>query len=197
MAYRMRTMAEKRALVRARRESGLTRTRYALENGIPASAFSRWIERVDEAVPTRTASFLPVRVVDPARDPVGPPLVVELAGVGHRIEVPVGFDAVQLRAIVAALCGRRGTCGCGWPRSRFRCSSRSTASRRRSSDASPRTRPGATSSPFVAYKRLERGRFSWPVARAGRVEVTATQLAAVLDGIDLSRCRKIPAWNPK
>ena len=49
----------------------------------------------------------------------------------------------------------------------------------------------------VTYKRLEKGRFSWPVARAGRVEVTAAQLAAVLDGIDLSRCRKIPAWNPK
>jgi hypothetical protein len=51
-------MAEKRARVRPWRESGRTRTRYALENGIPASAFSGWVERVDEVVPTRTSSFL-------------------------------------------------------------------------------------------------------------------------------------------
>lgn len=49
----------------------------------------------------------------------------------------------------------------------------------------------------LTYKRLERGCFQWPVARNGRVEVTAAQLAAILDGIDLSRARKIPLWNPE
>lgn len=49
----------------------------------------------------------------------------------------------------------------------------------------------------VTYKRLEAGRFQWPVARSNRMEVTAAQLAAILEGIDLSRCRKIPLWNPR
>lgn len=49
----------------------------------------------------------------------------------------------------------------------------------------------------ITYKRLERGRFSVPVARGDRVQLTSAQLAALLEGIDLSRARKIPAWNPK
>ena len=49
----------------------------------------------------------------------------------------------------------------------------------------------------LTYKRLEKGRFSVPVARGTRVQLTAAQLAALLEGIDLSRARKIPAWNPK
>lgn len=49
----------------------------------------------------------------------------------------------------------------------------------------------------LTYKRLERGAFQWPVSRGDRVEVTPAQLAAILEGIDLSRARKIPLWNPK
>lgn len=48
----------------------------------------------------------------------------------------------------------------------------------------------------LTYKRLERGCFQMPVVRGDRVEMTFAQLTALLEGIDLSRARKIPLWNP-
>lgn len=43
-------------------------------------------------------------------------------------------------------------------------------------------------------KRLERGRFVWPSARAGKVALTPAQLAMLLEGID----RRVPqrSWRP-
>jgi transposase len=43
-------------------------------------------------------------------------------------------------------------------------------------------------------KRLERGRFVWPAARDGKVNLTAAQLAMLLEGIDW----RIPqrTWRP-
>lgn len=49
----------------------------------------------------------------------------------------------------------------------------------------------------LVYKRLERGRFQLPALRGNRVQMTAAQLGALLDGIDLSRARRIPVWNPQ
>jgi transposase len=40
------------------------------------------------------------------------------------------------------------------------------------------------------YKRLEKGTFRFPEAKDGRVEVTPAEMAAVLEGIDLSRARR-------
>lgn len=48
----------------------------------------------------------------------------------------------------------------------------------------------------LVYKRLERGRFQVPVVRENRVRMTAAQLTALLEGIDLSRARRVPLWNP-
>ncbi len=48
----------------------------------------------------------------------------------------------------------------------------------------------------LVYKRLERGRFRWPATGASRVTMTHAELAALLDGIDLSRARRVPLWNP-
>lgn len=48
----------------------------------------------------------------------------------------------------------------------------------------------------VVYKRLERGCFQVPVARVDRVRMTSAELAALLEGIDLTRARRIPLWNP-
>ncbi len=48
-------------------------------------------------------------------------------------------------------------------------------------------------------KRLERGKFRFikPVERgAPRIEVTQTELAMILDGIDLRRARQRKRWNP-
>lgn len=48
----------------------------------------------------------------------------------------------------------------------------------------------------LTYKRLERGCFQMPVVRGDRAEMTFAQLTALLEGIDLSRARKIPLWSP-
>ena len=51
------------------------------------------------------------------------------------------------------------------------------------------------------YKRLEKGTFRFPEARDGRVEVTPGEMAAVLEGIDLTHARRqarysLPAPQP-
>ena len=43
-------------------------------------------------------------------------------------------------------------------------------------------------------KRLERGRFIWPLAAAGAVSISASQLAYMLDGIDWRNPRH--TWRP-
>jgi transposase len=45
------------------------------------------------------------------------------------------------------------------------------------------------------YKRLEKGSFRFPEAKDGRVEVTPAEMAAVLEGIDLSRARRLPRFS--
>jgi transposase len=48
------------------------------------------------------------------------------------------------------------------------------------------------------YKRLEAGRFRLPEVRVGQVEVEleATQLAMLLDGIDVKRVKPPRRWTP-
>ena len=50
----------------------------------------------------------------------------------------------------------------------------------------------------IYYKRLERGRFRIPrVSTDGRtVEMDGTQLAMLLDGIDVTRVRRPELWQP-
>jgi transposase len=45
------------------------------------------------------------------------------------------------------------------------------------------------------YKRLEKGTFRFPEAKDGRVEVTPAEMAAILEGIDLSRARRLPRFT--
>lgn len=50
---------------------------------------------------------------------------------------------------------------------------------------------------FVAYKRLERGRFRRPYPDAeGNVVLTAAELQALLEGIDLSHAHRAKLWTP-
>jgi transposase len=44
------------------------------------------------------------------------------------------------------------------------------------------------------YKRLETGSFRFPEAKDGRIEVTPAEMAAILEGIDLSRARRLPRF---
>ena len=48
----------------------------------------------------------------------------------------------------------------------------------------------------VAHKKLARGRFRLPEVTENPVRMTAAELSALLEGIDLSRCRRLPRWNP-
>lgn len=51
---------------------------------------------------------------------------------------------------------------------------------------------------IVYYKRLEAGRFRWPTIPEGAHEVAldATQLAMLLDGIDMKRVKAPRHWAP-
>lgn len=48
----------------------------------------------------------------------------------------------------------------------------------------------------LVYKKLERGRFSWPAGEDAQVRMTPAELAALLEGIDLSNARRLSRWNP-
>lgn len=48
----------------------------------------------------------------------------------------------------------------------------------------------------LVYKKLERGRFSWPSGDEDRVRMTPAELAALLEGIDLANARRLKRWNP-
>lgn len=100
MARVSRSREEKTRFVAAWRVSGIGLHRFARENRISPKSLREWM-----ALEASPPAFLPVAVVERAGGCVSAPsLVVQLAGVGHRVEVPVGFDAAHLRALVEALC---------------------------------------------------------------------------------------------
>ncbi len=49
----------------------------------------------------------------------------------------------------------------------------------------------------LVYKKLERGRFRWPTGEGDRVRLSRAELAALLEGIDLTNARRLSRWNPK
>ncbi len=49
---------------------------------------------------------------------------------------------------------------------------------------------------ILVYKKLEKGRFRLPKADADRITLSETQLAQLLDGIDLQTGKRLPRWNP-
>lgn len=48
----------------------------------------------------------------------------------------------------------------------------------------------------LLYKRLEKGRFQWPPLEADRGVVSPAELAALLEGIDLTKASRLARWNP-
>lgn len=50
---------------------------------------------------------------------------------------------------------------------------------------------------MMLYKKLEKGRFRWPSLQGDRGSITPAELAALLEGIDLSRARRLARWNPR
>ena len=49
---------------------------------------------------------------------------------------------------------------------------------------------------LMAYKKLEQGRFAWPDLDEDRGTITPAELAALMEGLDLSGARKLRRWNP-
>ena len=50
---------------------------------------------------------------------------------------------------------------------------------------------------LMLYKRLEKGRFRWPPLEADRGTVTPAELAALMEGIDVSKAPRLKRWNPR
>lgn len=49
----------------------------------------------------------------------------------------------------------------------------------------------------IWYKRLEKGRFKWPHPDAASVELSEQELSLLLDGIDFTRLRRLPAFEAR
>lgn len=49
---------------------------------------------------------------------------------------------------------------------------------------------------LMLYKKLEKGRFRWPISDAAQGTITPAELAALMEGIDLSHARRLSRWNP-
>lgn len=50
---------------------------------------------------------------------------------------------------------------------------------------------------WVLYKRLEKGRFQFPVSDDGVARVSAAELTLLLSGIELAGAKKRPAFVPR
>ena len=50
---------------------------------------------------------------------------------------------------------------------------------------------------LMLYKRLEKGRFRWPTLDRDRGTISQAELAALMEGIDLSNARRLKRWNPR
>lgn len=49
----------------------------------------------------------------------------------------------------------------------------------------------------MVYKKLEKGRFRWPTGEVDRVTMSRAELAALLEGLDVSNATRLSRWNPK
>ena len=49
---------------------------------------------------------------------------------------------------------------------------------------------------LLLYKRLEKGRFRWPILAGDRGTLTQAELAALLEGIDITHAPRLKRWNP-
>ena len=97
--------SDARILVEAWRSSGETLARFARRHGVERPRLSRWVVRL-EGVAGEALRFHPVRLVDQRREPDsgghGAPIEIQLNG-GQRVRVPRGFEAEELRRVLAVL----------------------------------------------------------------------------------------------
>ena len=89
------TPAERAAHVRAFHESGLTQLAFAAQIGVSTQTLRRWV--LEPRPPSSSVGFIELKPSSSLAL-----FTVELPS-GTRVEVPPGFDASELRRLVAAL----------------------------------------------------------------------------------------------
>lgn len=94
--------AEARRIVEAWRESGELVSEFARRHGVDPKRVSRWASRLRRSTPT-PVHFHPVRVAgDGASRQEGAAIEIELRA-GRRVRVAPGFEAEDLRRVLAVL----------------------------------------------------------------------------------------------
>jgi transposase-like protein len=86
-------------LIAEQRRSGNSVAAFCRERGVCAPQFFAWKKRLSEAA---APGFVAVEVTEAPPASVGPAIEVRLSG-GRSVMVEPGFDAVHLRAVLAAL----------------------------------------------------------------------------------------------
>jgi hypothetical protein len=94
--------AEARVMVKAWRHSGESLAGFARRHGVDRRRVGRWASRVETRAPA-PVHFHPVRLADPGGGG-GAAIEIHLVG-GQRVRVPPGFQAEDLRRVVAVLKG--------------------------------------------------------------------------------------------
>lgn len=97
--------SEARVLVEAWRSSGEPLARFARRHGFEPRRLARWASRLERAADERVR-FHPIRLLErqgePDRSGPGAPIEIELT-YGRRVCVPRGFEAEDLRRVLAVL----------------------------------------------------------------------------------------------
>lgn len=91
-----------RELVSACEASGLTQHEFARRHGLHAGTLGCWCARVRRERLVARPAFVEV-TVERAQAVCAPPFIVEMAHVGHRVQVPPGFDAGDLQRLIQVL----------------------------------------------------------------------------------------------
>ena len=94
--------ADARVVVEAWRSGGETLSKFAARYGVDAKRIARWASRLGRPQP-EAVHFHPVRLVGVGPERAsGSPIEIRLAG-GRRVRVARGFDAEDLRRVLAVL----------------------------------------------------------------------------------------------
>ena len=100
---RHRDRREIEGLLARRERGGLTWSELSAESGVPRSTLQLWSRRFGTEVGRgKRSGFVRVEVVDRSGGHSPERLEIVLRS-GHRLLVPRGFDANELRAVVAVL----------------------------------------------------------------------------------------------
>ena len=87
-------------LLARRRREGLTYPELSAQSGISVGTLKVWARRA--AMPAKSSGFVELSARPSPSAPAGPAFAVEVAG-GHIVHVHAGFDAKELRRLLAVL----------------------------------------------------------------------------------------------